>query len=75
MNREPGRTYSAAEWAARERRGAAQRGTVTALLFIASPFAYHFVELHRGDGAGLAAGLTTAAAGVAVSWPFFTGKR
>lgn len=75
MRREPGRRYSAAEWAARERRGAAQRGTVTAVLFLAAPFAYRAAEIRHGDGAGLLAGLATVAAGVAVSWQFFTGKR
>lgn len=75
VTREPGRTYTAQEWAERERRGAAQRGTVTAVLFLAAPFAYRAAELRHGDGAGLLAGLATMAAGVAVSWPFFTGKR
>lgn len=75
MRRELGRTYSATEWAARERRGAAQRGTVTVLFFIAAPFVYHFFELRHGDPVGLAAGLTTVAAGVVVSWPFFSGRR
>lgn len=75
MRRELGRTYSEAEWAERERRGAAQRGTVTAGLFLAAPFAYRAAEIRHGDGAGLLAGLATLAAGAVVSWPFFTGKR
>lgn len=75
MIREPGRRYSAAEWAARERRGASQRGTVTLILFAAAPFAYRAAELRGGDGPGLVAGLATMAAGVVVSWPFFSGRR
>lgn len=75
MKRELGRTYSAAEWAERERRGASQRGTVTVLLFAAAPFAYFWAESRAGDGAGLAAGVFTLVAGAVVSWPFFTGKR
>lgn len=75
MKREPGRTYTAREWAERERRGAAQRGTVTAVLFMGAPFAYRAAELRHGDGAGLLAGIVTVLAGVVVSWPFFTGKK
>lgn len=75
MRRELGRTYSEAEWAARERRGAAQRGTVTAVLFMGAPFAYRAAELRQGDGAGLLAGVVAVLAGVVVSWPFFTGRR
>lgn len=75
MRREPGRTYTAQEWAERERRGAAQRGTVTAVLFLAAPFVYAAFDTGTTDGGGLVAGLATMAAGVAVSWPFFTGKR
>jgi hypothetical protein len=75
MRREPGRTYTAQEWAERERRGAAQRGTATAVLFLAAPFVYAAFDDGRTDSAGLLAGLATMAAGVAVSWPFFSGKR
>lgn len=75
MNREPGHTYTAREWAERERRGAAQRGTVTLILFAVAPFAYRAAELRHGDGAGLAAGVVAVLAGVVVSWPFFSGKR
>lgn len=75
MRRELGRTYTAREWAERERRGAAQRGTVTAVLFLAAPFAYRAAEIRHGDGAGLLAGLATLTAGAVVSWSFFTGRR
>ena len=74
MERETGRTYTASEWAERERRGAAQRGTVTACLFLAAPFAYAAVERAHGDAAGLVAGVLSLAAGVAVSWRFFAGR-
>lgn len=75
MRRELGRTYTAQEWAERERRGAAQRGTVTAVLFLAAPFVYASFDTGTSDGAGLVAGLGCMALGVAVSWPFFSGKR
>lgn len=75
MNRELGQRYSEAEWAERERRGAAQRGTVTAVLFLAAPFVYAAFDTGTADGGGLVAGLATLAAGAVVSWPFFTGKR
>lgn len=75
MKREPGRTYTVAQWAERERRGASQRGTLTLVLMLSAPFFYAGVERHHGDGAGLLAGSVTLLAGVAVSWRFFAGRE